>query len=473
MPKKDTSFRKTPALSGSKGPNTATPQPFHLLRYFILTSLLIILTTAILMQFIYRRAAVGTIIILGETINITLAQTALSSMRPQLLEYLKRMEDATAEDARNQTVPTELSQAFQRLINETAIVRIKVYNRQAVVIYSTLSSQIGQVQLDNRGVLNALSGHTMSELIYRDSFNRFDKEQSESNLIQTYLPALNEPLGETMGAFEIYFDVNFLVKHTEHFQLLMLFSSCGIFLLMFALLVGSVWRANIVMARQDQVIRERTHMLEFLTAQMLSDQEDEKKNIAHGLHESVAQTLCGIKVRLETMAREVDKSSPLVDSFASLTGYLQEAISETSAIAMRLRPSSLDEFGLIETLMEFSKDLEKSHPQLSIELLTEAAEEDITQSLKIIIFRIVQDTLNNLATQSEADQVKLVLRSDNGSIELEIEENSRPYARKSGSTGERIYKAILPMRERTLLSGGDFSSSQNRLGRKHRSLWEF
>ena len=121
------------------------------------------------------------------------------------------------------------------------------------------------------------------------------------------------------------------------------------------------------------------------------------------------------------MAREVDKSSPLKDSFASLTGYLQDAINETSAIAMRLCPSSLDEFGLIETLEEFCKNLRKSRPQLSIELLIEAEEEDISKSLKIIICRIVQDTLNNLATQSEADQVKLVLRSCNGSIELEIE----------------------------------------------------
>jgi signal transduction histidine kinase len=473
MPTDDSNSEKNRAPSDSSGLNASIPKPFQLLRYFFLTSLLIILMTAILMQFIYRRAAVDTLITLGETTNISLAQMALSSIRPQLFGYLAQMANATPEDAANQVIPQDLNQAMQRLIYESSISRIKVYNPQGVVVYSTLSKQIGQDQADNQGVQKALSGQTISKLIYRDSFNTFDKEDSESNLIQTYLPAFDNKNGIILGAMEIYFDAFFLVEQTEHSQLLMLAMLSGVFLLMFVLLVAAVWRPASVMARQDYIIRERTHMLEFLSAQMLSDQEIEKKNIAQGLHESVAQTLCGVKMRLETMAREVKKDSPLIESFNSLGGYLQDAISETSNIAMRLRPSSLDQIGLIGTLEDFRNDLIDSNPKFSIALQIDPEVESISQSLKVIIYRIVQETLNNLATQSEADKAELVLRSTKDAIELEIKENSNPYSKVSGSTGERrVNKTILPMRERTLLSGGHFSTSQSGLNRTHKSHWD-
>ncbi len=450
----------------------SVPKPFPLLRYFILTSLLIIFVTAILVQFTYRRAVVNTVVTLGESTNVILAQTAMSSVRPLLLEFMERMENATREEAQKQSLSPDLDQAIQRMIHEKAIARVKVYNRHGVVIYSSSADQIGQLQLDNLGLQSALNGRILSKLIYSDSFNPYDKEANETNLIQSYLPAQHENSDVILGAFEIYTDVNFLVKETERSQLQMLSILIGVFLLMFIMLVATVWRAAAVMTGQEHIIRERTRMLEFLTAQMLTDQDSEKKNIAHGLHESVAQTLSGVKMQLEGMAHNLDKASPMFDSFTSLNGYLQDAISETRSIASHLHPFSIDEFGLRDTLKWFIDDLQKSHPQVSIELEINAEDEDISRALKIIIFRIVQDTLNNLVTQSEADRVRLVLRCESNLIKLEIEENSKPYTVEPLSNGKRLYREILPMRERTLLSGGVFLTSEGRIKRTHRSTWE-
>jgi signal transduction histidine kinase len=459
------------AKPASEAPCVATPKPFPFLRFFIPTSFLIILIMIILIQYIYRRTAVNNVITLGETTNVSLANMALLSIQPQLREYLNQMAGASPETAVKQTLPAELKEAIQRLISETKIVGVKICNRHGLVIYSTLSSEVGQDQLDDSGVKGAMSGKIMSELVYRDSFSFYDSEPNESNLVQTYMPALKEPFGTVLGAVEFSFDVNSLVKQNEQSQLLMLLILGGVFLLIFALLVSTVWRAESVMTLQYKVLYERTKPLEFLTAQMLSDQELEKKTIAHSLHESVTQTLHAIKMQLESMVRHGDKSSPLVASLSGLIEFLQEAISEVRLIAMNLRPASLDELGLLKTIEWFVKKMQMAHPRLSFDSNISAKEGDIAPSLKIIIFRIVQDTLNNLAAQTEADRIQLVLRSGNGWIELEIEENSLPYASNSVSGGEHLNKSILSMRERTLLSGGNFFSQQARLGCTHRSRW--
>lgn len=456
--------------TGQEPSAAADKQSFHLLRYFVITSLLIILTTAILLQYSYRRSAVTTVIKLGETTNITLAQAALFSVRPRLLEFLETSEHEPPEATRNHPVPAKLDALIRHLRQETNIVRIKIYNRQGMVVFSTKKSQIGDLQADNPGVKTALAGSQLSNLIYRDSFNQFDRETNDDNLVQSYLPVWDSH-HEVLGAFEIYTDVSDLVKQTEHTQLVMLPVLLGVFLLMFVLLVASVWRGAAMIRRQEDIIRERTHMLEFLSAQMLTAQEDEKKHIAHGLHESVAQTLSGVKMRLEALGLEVGSGAP-AEAVQSLVGYLQEAINETSSMAMRLRPSSLDQFGLLETLAWNVKELRNAYPQIHIDYQLEAREEEIPRPLKIIIFRIIQDTLSNLAELTEADQARFELVTDGRNVKLEIEENSQPYIGPSAASGERLNKALVAMRERTLLSGGTFATRREKLTRIHTSLWE-
>ncbi len=443
-----------------------------MLRFFIPISLLIILAAAILLQYTYRKSTVETVQNMGETTNIALAKTALFSIRPQLDPFLARMVNATPEDAVKQGLPADLGRAIHRLISESTIARIKICNPRGVVLYSTLAEEVGQIQLQDDSVQGAINGKIMSEFQYNDRFNADNIDPEESNLIQTYLPALNESLGTVLGVVEIAYDVNSMVKQTEQSQVVTLATLGGTLLLMLGLLIATSWRAEAIMIRQYNVIHERIQPLESLTSQMFSDQEIEKKNIANGLHESVAQTLFAIKMKLEAVTREVGQDSPLAGSITDLGDYLQQAIRETSDIASNLRPSTLDELGLSKTLDWFFKSLESRYPRLTIERDITGKEENISQSLKVIIFRIVQDTLNNLATQTEADHVKLALSCSRGQVQLDIEENSYPYASQSESSGAQPFRAILPMKERTLLSGGHFSSHRNRLSFIHRAQWE-
>ena len=443
-----------------------TIQPgFKLLRFFSFTSLLSIVIVAIAIELFYRQMAINTIKELGETSNLTVARTALSSIKSDLVSYLKTVTKVSNALSRESEKPSTLIDSIQELIIETNIVRIKIYNQQGIVVYSTKPEQIGRDQKNNPGFITAINGEVASKLIYHDNLNPFDQETTEDNLIQSYLPVSKGPSSDILGVFEIYTDVNHLVNRSEQTQLLILYVVLGIFTLLYVVLVVIVRQAGGLIDQQQSIIKERTQTLELLSAQLLTAQEDERKNIAIALHEEIAQTLSAVKLRLEN-SRSDNKDSGDDDVVKSVAPFIQDAIHETRSLAMRLRPSSLDDFGLLETLSWFFRDLHELFPKLKVRSDINAQEEDINRPLKTIIYRIVQDTLNNIANRTEADRVDIKLHRHKNSIELSIAENGINYqpVNEASSQVSLLNNVFAQMQERTYLSGGEFQIEKNSSG---------
>ncbi len=93
---------------------------------------------------------------------------------------------------------------------------------------------------------------------------------------------------------------------------------------------------------------------------------------------------------------------------------------------MNLRPAILDEVGLVATLSWFSREFERVYP-ITVLNQTEVTEDDVPEPLKIVIFRIVQEALNNSAKHSRADRINLKLIKENGTIQLAIEDNGQGF----------------------------------------------
>ena len=436
---------------------------FRLLTYFVVTSLVTILAVGTLVTLSYRQVAITSITELGEDINLTVAQIALHSIKPELLAYLEQVADADPDALRAAEVPAALRSGVNNLLRETAVIRIKIYNRLGVVVYSTRSEQIGRVQNDNEGFRTAMGGDVASRLIYRDRFNIFDKETSEDNLIQSYVPVRDGDLAPVVGVFEVYVDVNRLVRLSERAQEMIVPVILALFLLLFVVLVAIVWHAEVLINRQAGIIRERTRTLETLSAQLLSAQEDEKRRIATALHEDIGQSLGAAKMQVESfcLAAEKGKSNP--EAMRGLVALFQGLIRETRSLAMRLRPLSLDEFGLVETLSGFIAEFEDLYPKVQVSVDLAVQEEEIPRPLKIVIYRVVQDALNNLISHTEADRLEVRLQHDADTLDLSICENSTIYF-AHGATDEAAGTVSAAMKERALLSGGEFSMQSGSRG---------
>jgi signal transduction histidine kinase len=125
---------------------------------------------------------------------------------------------------------------------------------------------------------------------------------------------------------------------------------------------------------------------------------------------------------------------------------------------MNLRPSMLDDLGILATIKWFCRQFESTYSKIRISQSIEIEEHEVPGSLRTVIFRVLQEGLNNIAKHSMAKMVLLSLRRADQTIELVIQDNGQGFdlskAQAPDSTTHGL--GLESMRERTELSGGSF-----------------
>lgn len=226
----------------------------------------------------------------------------------------------------------------------------------------------------------------------------------------------------------------------------------------------------------EQRLKESRQELRQLAAQLLHVQENERKELARELHDGLGQILAGIRFTVEEIIRKGSKEGPsaIGSQWGMVLSLVQEGIEETRRIQMALRPSILDDLGIVATLSWFCREFEKVYSGIRIERKIDLHEEEVPDSLKTVVYRIVQEALNNISKHSGAKNVKIQLSKENSRLELRIEDDgqgfdpSRIRSEKEGMPGF----GLTSMKERTELSGGTFTlTSAVGKGTRIRASW--
>jgi signal transduction histidine kinase len=230
--------------------------------------------------------------------------------------------------------------------------------------------------------------------------------------------------------------------------------------------------------RASEKLRRSEEELRLLSSQLLTAQENERGRIARELHDGLGQSLSAIKFKLEEVHSAVGKGIGEADvkSLGPIISLIQNAVEEVRRITMDLRPSTLDDLGILATITWFSREFQEIYSAIKVEREIKIDENDVPESLKIIIFRVLQEALNNAAKHSEANLVHLRLGKTDGSIELAVEDNGKGFeveAALATPSSERGF-GLGSMRERTELSGGSFViDSVKGKGTTVRALWPY
>jgi signal transduction histidine kinase len=438
---------------------------FKLLRYYSVASLVSILATATLLIWFYRQVSYQGIVQLAEQSNLTLAQSAMNALNPALLDFLNATADLhpNPNGAGHTLLPPELAGSIKSMMQNRSIVRIKIFNRQGVVAFSTSPAQIGSVQSHNQGFITAINGEVDSFLVYHDTFNSFDAATEEDNLIQTYIPVRASPTEPILGVFELYTDVSPLVLQTERHEFIIMVGTILSLSALYTVLFILVRRANHTIELQQRTIRERTQTLEVLSAQMLESEESHKKKIAFELHEGLAQTLVALKLKVENDRRHHKENDAAAESPESIIPLLQEAIREVRTIAIDLRPPSLDDLGLLPTLNGFCREFEQQHPPIRIERHISLQERDIPTPLKIILYRIIVSVFDDMAQHMNTGRIHLALWQDEDTLVLLLDDTATEALDRTVTPlmniNPKLRAGFARMEELTTLSGGVFSAS--------------
>jgi signal transduction histidine kinase len=143
-------------------------------------------------------------------------------------------------------------------------------------------------------------------------------------------------------------------------------------------------------------------------------------------------------------------------------------------VSRHLRPSVLDDLGLLPAISWLCSDFEAINTGIRIERMVDIEEADIPETLKIVIFRILQEALNNIAKHSHADLIRIALEKNWSGIVLKVEDNGLGFDIKalSGVDTKMSGLGLRSMKERASLSGGSFTlESRVGSGTMVRAAW--
>jgi PAS domain S-box-containing protein len=206
-------------------------------------------------------------------------------------------------------------------------------------------------------------------------------------------------------------------------------------------------------------LRKSQTSLRHLSVELLNAQEKERKTIAGEIHDSIGSSLAAIKFKVDNAVTEVaDKSPEATSTLKSLSPVIQGAIDEARRIQMNLRPSMLDDLGILATIRWFCRQFESTYSRIRISQDIKIEEHEVPDSLKTVIFRVLQEGLNNVAKHSQAKMVMLLLRRTGQGVQLVIRDNGQGFdlskVQSPNHTAQGL--GLKNMRERTELSGGSF-----------------
>jgi signal transduction histidine kinase len=296
----------------------------------------------------------------------------------------------------------------------------------------------------------------------------FEKDEPEHDgLVETYVPVRLTPTGPVQGMLEIYTGIDYIVARNNYIVFTFLAGALVILGGQFVALMFAARRARRIVDAEKRAGNARAADLETLAVELLNDEDAEKKKIATGLHEELAQTLSAIKVSLELGRERIASGKGNAAALQSTVPALQEAMQLVRSLAMRLWPFSLDDLGLLSTLSGFCDEFERLHSGIRIDQDIRLNEQDVPEPLKIVIYRIIESALRNFLRYGDAENVTLSLQRAERTIGLQIEgvATHSSYGRSARKSADPALSArFATLQERATLSGGTFAVERSELG---------
>ncbi len=211
------------------------------------------------------------------------------------------------------------------------------------------------------------------------------------------------------------------------------------------------------LAESNEQLRREMAEREALRRKLLHAQEEERRRIARELHDQMGQNLTALNVGLKSLLDRQSRSG-----LGSHVQHLQELAIQTARdlhrVAVELRPAVLDDLGLVKAIRALTENWSTRY---GIDVDFEAGQYQpagISSEIETILYRIIQEALNNVAKHSGATRVALVLRHTADHVHAIIEDDGRGFdahvASQSGNGSARL--GLLGIQERLDMVGGNF-----------------
>lgn len=200
--------------------------------------------------------------------------------------------------------------------------------------------------------------------------------------------------------------------------------------------------------------------LQRLSAQLLEIQESERRRIAIDLHDVLGQALTMIKLGVEESLQllAANDTCGTTESLQRLKIKAKEALGEVRRVAMDLRPSTLDDLGILATLSWYFREFGAMCQNVEVEKDFCVEEGCVPTQLKIAIFRIIQEATNNIVKHANASRIKVSLKKTGNALYLSIEDDGNGFDPAEIAKFRNLNHSLgmVSMNERAKLTGGHY-----------------
>jgi signal transduction histidine kinase len=189
-----------------------------------------------------------------------------------------------------------------------------------------------------------------------------------------------------------------------------------------------------------------------LSARLVDAQETERRTISRELHDEVGQALGVLLVEAGRLSNMLGHERPEVRmQIENIRSVAERTVQDVRNIALLLRPSMLDDLGLVAALEWQGREVSR-HSEIEVDVQSEVVSDDLPDEYRICIYRLVQEALNNAVRHSGARNATVTVRQCAKSVTVEVSDSGRGFnPQRSRGLG------ILGMEERVKRLGGTFT----------------
>lgn len=190
---------------------------------------------------------------------------------------------------------------------------------------------------------------------------------------------------------------------------------------------------------------------------LLRAMEADRTRVAAEMDNGISPLVVVAKFMIEDALRRLDERKPTegADLLNGAVGRLTQALTELQRVATALRPRMLDDLGLLSTLQWLCRGFEQNYRAIRVDQQLNVGEAEVPARLKLVIFRVVEEALANVAQHANSSEVQVVLMRVAEELMLWVQDNGDGFNAAQYRTGERLSGLGLAiMRKRVEATGG-------------------
>ena len=340
--------------------------------------------------------------------------------------------------------PSATGEVFERA--EEALSAVKAYPADRSPEEQKLLVQLQAYLLEEEGIFRSANAWTPRD--FRDHAQQIVSEQiipqrQRFVTIAQQIELLND--SETLAAQQAAF-LEFGRLQDRLARLLLIALTSGL-----VLAVGSAIYI-LRLERQERLryaeLAQNRAELQELSARLVDAQETERRSISRELHDEVGQALGLLLMDVGRLSSQMEKDAPGQEMAQRIKAVAERTVHTVRNMALLLRPSMLDDLGLVSAVEWYAREISR-RGEIEVEVKAEDVSETLPDPLKVCIYRVVQEAVNNAQRHAQAKNVVVELKETSQAVKVQVRDDGRGFdAKRTRGMG------LLGMEERVKRLGG-------------------